>query len=132
MGLSSTTLWRRANPEAAKRHRQQEKERWFTNPETRFRHRGRNVAHRAKIKLEVFNYYGRVCRCCGEGDLRFLTLDHIANNGAEERKRLGSRGIGHAFYTYLRIEGFPAGYQVLCWNCNCGKRMNGGICPHKT
>jgi hypothetical protein len=27
--------------------------------------------------------------------------------------------------------GFPDGYQVLCMNCNWGKRMNKGICPHK-
>jgi hypothetical protein len=19
---------------------------------------------------------------------------------------------------------------VLCWNCNCGRAKNGGICPH--
>ena len=23
-------------------------------------------------------------------------------------------------------------YQLLCSNCNQGKRRNGGICPHKT
>jgi hypothetical protein len=27
--------------------------------------------------------------------------------------------------------GFPPGYQVLCMNCNHGKRMNNGVCPHK-
>jgi hypothetical protein len=20
---------------------------------------------------------------------------------------------------------------VLCWNCNCGRYLNGGVCPHK-
>jgi hypothetical protein len=23
-----------------------------------------------------------------------------------------------------------AGFQVLCWNCNCGRAFNNGICPH--
>ena len=26
--------------------------------------------------------------------------------------------------------GFPANYQILCANCNWGKEMNGGVCPH--
>jgi hypothetical protein len=26
---------------------------------------------------------------------------------------------------------FPAGFQVLCLNCNHGRFRNGGICPHQ-
>lgn len=22
-------------------------------------------------------------------------------------------------------------YQLLCFNCNCGRHRNGGVCPHK-
>lgn len=26
--------------------------------------------------------------------------------------------------------GFPAEYQILCFNCNIGRSRNGGRCPH--
>lgn len=26
---------------------------------------------------------------------------------------------------------FPQGYQTLCFNCNSGKAINKGTCPHK-
>jgi hypothetical protein len=22
-------------------------------------------------------------------------------------------------------------FQLMCWNCNCGRRLNDGICPHQ-
>jgi len=25
----------------------------------------------------------------------------------------------------------PAGFQVLCFNCNIGKQLNDGTCPHQ-
>jgi hypothetical protein len=27
--------------------------------------------------------------------------------------------------------GFPNSFQILCYNCNNGKRMNRGVCPHQ-
>jgi hypothetical protein len=81
------------------------------------------------VKDEVFNHYGGyVCECCGESIKKFLTIDHINNDGKEHRKELGSRII----YKWLKQNGFPEGFQVLCFNCNCGRQLNGGICPHKS
>ena len=73
------------------------------------------------------------CVCCGERESIFLAIDHIYNNGAEERKKLKNVGItgGAAFYFWLRKNGYPKGYQVLCYNCNIGK-YRCGECPHKT
>lgn len=70
------------------------------------------------------------CSCCGEMELLFLTIDHINNDGAEDRKKTGS---GAGFYRYLKRNNFPNKdkYQVLCFNCNHGKQINGGVCPHK-
>lgn len=86
----------------------------------------------AKIKTEVFNAYSKnnpVCVCCGEKDIRFLSLDHINRNGGEERKRVGA--TGYNFYYYLKKNKFPQnGYQILCYNCNFGKRFYKD-CPHK-
>ena len=33
-------------------------------------------------------------------------------------------------YIWLKNNNFPEGFQVLCFNCNCGKARNKGICPH--
>lgn len=30
----------------------------------------------------------------------------------------------------IKMLNYPEGYQVLCYNCNCGKSINNGICPH--
>lgn len=65
--------------------------------------------------------------------MAFLSLDHIHNNGAAERRQISgaAKSAGMLFYGWLKKRGYPPGYQVLCMNCNFGKRMNGGVCPHK-
>ena len=74
----------------------------------------------------VFDHYGRTCICCGESEFRFLTIDHINNDGATHRKAIGGN-----LYSWLIKNQFPDGFQVLCFNCNHGKHLNGGICPHQ-
>lgn len=83
----------------------------------------------AKEKEICFSHYGGyVCVCCGETEVAFLTLDHIGNDGAPHRKEIGHASI----YRWLKRNGYPPGFQAMCLNCNRGKWMNGGICPHKT
>lgn len=89
---------------------------------------------RARIKEAVFAAYGGYkCACCGETERLFLTIDHINNDGAAHRRKIvGKRtGAGYPTYKWLLDNHFPKGYQVLCMNCNHGKRMNDGICPHQ-
>ena len=74
--------------------------------------------------------YGGKCACCGESELDFLTIDHIYNDGNEHRKKFNI-GPGKETYRWLRRNDYPDGFQVLCFNCNLGKRINKGICPHK-
>lgn len=82
-------------------------------------------------KLDALDAYGgRFCSCCGETNIKFLTIDHINNDGAEHRRSNKNRG-GNSFYRWLKTHDYPPGYQVLCWNCNCGRACNGGICPHE-
>lgn len=88
-----------------------------------------------RIKDAVFAAYGGYkCACCSETERKFLTLDHVKNDGASFRRMIaGNRqAAGGTTYRWLAAHGFPAGYQVLCMNCNHGKRMNNGICPHQT
>lgn len=80
-------------------------------------------------RMEILQAYGGpepACVCCGEREPLFLALDHINGGGHQQRKELGSGG----FYTWLRKNNYPAGFQVLCHNCNFGRQINGGACPH--
>lgn len=87
-------------------------------------------ARSALIRAELLNAYGNVCKCCGEAEEAFLTVDHVHNDGKEHRKALG--GSGGAFYRWLRDRDYPQdGFQLLCWNCNHAKYSE-GICPHTT
>jgi hypothetical protein len=86
----------------------------------------------ANARRLVIAAYGGKCACCAEETPEFLTLDHIANNGAAHRRELLGRNIaGNVFYKKLQSLGFPpCGLQVLCWNCNTAKQFHGG-CPHR-
>lgn len=104
------TEWRRSNPELS-------------------RQVAKNSKHRRKMEA-LIHYSGSnnpFCACCGEDDPRFLTIDHKNNDGKKERiysQRYGGLAL------WLRKRGYPDGYQVLCFNCNCGKGAWGGVCPH--
>jgi hypothetical protein len=72
--------------------------------------------------------YGGSCVCCGESKLAFLTLDHIHNDGGKRRK--SGEALGTRFYKRLLKVPVDPTLQVLCWNCNMGKRLS-GVCPHQ-
>lgn len=93
----------------------------------------RSQKWRLKLKLTVIAHYsgGRyACSCCGENDVRFLQIDHIAGGGNKHRNTLGKRSASHQLYKWLIDNAFPNGYDVLCSNCNQGKSVY-GVCPHK-
>lgn len=73
------------------------------------------------IKQEVLAHYANasVARCvsCGFTDLRGLALDHINDDGYLSEKRGQPRG-GVVLLSWLKAEGYPTGYQTLCFNCN--------------
>jgi hypothetical protein len=78
---------------------------------------------RDRLKLDVLNNYSNgdiKCTHCRFNDIRALQLDHIYNNGAEERReQFGDRTCaGTNFYRWIRKQNYPEGYQVLCANCN--------------
>jgi len=87
-----------------------------------------NRSRRVRTKLIVTSHYGKICSCCGKDNIDVLTIDHVNGGGSYDRKELGS---GDAFYRWLINNNFPLGFQVLCFNCNSGRHINGGVCPHK-
>jgi len=87
--------------------------------------------HRASLRAQALEQYGGArCACCSETIEKFLTIDHINNDGAEHRRTLNDKGA--TIYRWLKKHNYPPGYQVLCFNCNCGRQYNGGTCPHRT
>ena len=87
---------------------------------------------RWKAKIACLLKYGGdppKCACCGETNIGFLTIDHVNNDGRAHKKSLKNKNI----YLALRSKGFPTDPPVivLCFNCNCGRDRNGGVCPHK-
>jgi hypothetical protein len=73
-----------------------------------------------------------ICACCGETELDFLTIDHINNDGAEQRRKIGNNVLGGwALSLWIIKNNFPDDLQVLCGNCQLGKRRNNGVCTHK-
>ena len=83
--------------------------------------------HRERLTQAALTAYGgAVCRCCGEEQTAFLVLDHIGNDGAQQRRSVGDG----PFYQHLKRLGWPPGLQVLCSNCNLGKARK-GTCPHQ-
>jgi len=88
------------------------------------------------LKEEVYAAYGGYkCSCCGETEPMFLTVDHINNDGASHRKSLSPNGhsVGSArIYRWLKNNGYPEGFQILCMNCQFGRKHNNGTCPHQS
>lgn len=84
------------------------------------------------IKAEVIDHYGGSCACCGESQLVFLTIDHPEGNGAAHRRAIFGDSVGRAgerFYRWLKRNGLPAEFRVLCWNCQHASFR--GECPHE-
>ena len=114
--MSAYQKWYYKNHKANKaKKRESMKRRRAKNPEP-FREQSRKA--KAKLKEKIFGAYGHTCARCEFDDKRALTLDHKLNNGAQERRELGERGV-----YYRAIEKYrPDEYQILCMNCQFIKR----------
>ena len=130
--------WRKANPDRARQMALEHRNRKLAQDDpaavAAFRAKEAEVTRRtqARVKSEVYEAYGGYkCRCYGETEPLFLSIDHVHNDGAAMRKAKLYSGSGTGFYQWLRKNKFPDGFQVLCMNCQVGKHKNGGVCPHQ-
>jgi hypothetical protein len=87
-----------------------------------------------RLRREMIAAYGGGCSCCGESEHHFLALEHVHGYGHfdwETRNANGKRKGNDSVLRRLKRDGWPQdGYTVLCHNCNMGKHLNGGVCPH--
>lgn len=85
---------------------------------------------RSQLRAEMLEAYGGKCSCCGESEPAFMTLDHINGGGKQHQREAGGT---REILKQLKREGWPKDeYRILCYNCNCGRNRNGGVCPHVT
>lgn len=94
------------------------------------RRKERTMTKHYEYKKIVFDYYGNKCNCCGENNPFFLQIDHVDNDGYKEKTKTGKRISGATLYCKIIKSNFPDKYQILCANCNQGKKINDGVCPH--
>lgn len=109
---------------AEKLKRQRQDPQWVSSQRKRGRKYWADLRHEG-----IMAYGGYRCACCGETEPKFLTLDHIFNDGSAHRKKIKNRGAG--IFKWLKDHSYPADFQILCMNCNHGKALNNGICPHE-
>jgi hypothetical protein len=112
-GRAQVRAWRLANPEK------------YAAQMVHDNTKARSVAF--LLRQETIAAYGGKCNCCKESLILLLNIDHV-----ESREKNGSPRGGSTLWRWLRDHGFPPGFQVLCWNCNIGRYLNGGVCPHQT
>jgi len=86
---------------------------------------------RSKIKRReaVFAKLGLQCECCGESDIRFLTVEHKLNDGAEDRKIRSHEKLYRDILKMNEIE-MHEQFETLCMLCNFAKGLY-KICPHR-
>jgi hypothetical protein len=86
----------------------------------------------AKFKKIIFEFFDNKCSCCSETEPMFLTVDHINNDGHIARKvdKTGGSNFYRVLAKSIEAGNIPPDLQLLCRNCNWGKHVNGGVCPH--
>jgi len=88
--------------------------------------------YRKKLKFEIMIFYSKgkmECNCkhCKIADIDMLSIDHIdGRKNADHEDGKSSDEM----YRWLRKKRYPRGFQVLCMNCNAGKRDR-SECPHE-
>lgn len=86
-----------------------------------------NRRHRAELKAAAISALGGKCASCGyNADIRALQIDHIASDGAVERRASSNQW---ALYRSVAERGAQGKYQCLCANCNQIKRAEAGEHP---
>lgn len=74
-----------------------------------------------KARVQLLELLGSKCKVCGESDIETLQIDHIADDGAEDRRRF--KGLVQMYIYYInRPEEANEKLQVLCGNHNWKKR----------
>lgn len=114
-----TKQWREANPQRVKTALKAWNE---ANPERRkeLREQDRKNA-RSEVIASLTNGQN-ACVGCGNDDINVLCIDHIHNDGSQDRRR-GSIYVWLRARLRAKTPGIQDRFQVLCHNCNHRKEL---------
>lgn len=98
----------------------------YVRPDPQKKNLAEKIRQQRDRMAALMHYSGGdpACACCGERAREFLAIDHIAGH----RLQKGHHGSG--LHRWLRIQGYPVGFRVLCHNCNQSIAWY-GYCPHQ-
>ncbi|MFA5696336.1 MAG: hypothetical protein WC917_02715 [Bacilli bacterium] len=94
---------------------------WRNTHREEYNEYNRNYKHKylRKLRMEAIQHYGGKCNNCGIDDFYVLQIDHINNDGNKHRKEVKS----YRLPKWLKDNGYPKEYQILCANCNWKKNL---------
>jgi hypothetical protein len=120
--------YRRSHLVTARQHDKEVYARKKINAEWMRRRKENAFQERLNVKLAVLSHYGfeGKLQCawpeCPVTDVDMLTLDHVFDDGAVDRK-VNQRGCGTQAYRCLRRTGYPNGFQTLCGSHQLKKKI---------
>jgi len=110
-------IWRRKHyVKNREKFLKRRREKYRENPE---KFHKQNRGRTSKLHHEAVVVLGGVCVYCGITDIRVLQIDHIHNNGMEERRKTSNTQI---YRKIIKDPNSRENYQILCANCNWIKR----------
>lgn len=75
---------------------------------------------KTRARIDAIKKLGPACVTCGyDKDIRAIQIDHIKNDGVDDRRERGN----YAIFKGIQIHGGQGRYQVLCANCNWIKQV---------
>ncbi len=91
---------------------------YYANPIKRNKLKKNRKKYNENKRRLVINSLGGECYCCGDKEFHRLTIDHVNNDGAEHRKKLGGDLI--KMLNDIIRQNYPRDkYRVACITCNC-------------
>lgn len=123
--LKKMKRWRKNHPHFQRKLYRKNKE-WYRARQRKW-HRDHREAENIKyknmhreIKRKTMLMYGGCCAACKTRELAVLSIDHINDDGAKDRRYKNRR------FSYLNIlKKKRDDLQVLCMNCQWRKRIYG-------
>ena len=101
------------------------REAWKNNPQIK---ESRNKYHNTRRNL-CYEKLGNKCRRCGNGDSKLLCIDHVNDDGQNER----ASGMSHVkLWNKIIKDDLDGRYQLLCFNCNLKKSIHKVFSPPLT
>lgn len=94
--------------------------------------REQQKAQYRRLKAALIERLGGYCYCCQLNDVRFLTIDHIHNDGYLDRRANGKVSSITYLNRLLRDPDIDQRIRLACYNCNCARNYSEGkVCPHQ-